>query len=46
MLRRPDYVHDSLWAPLFIVMSGSNARRTKRRTLSYPFNEATEVRNK
>ena len=35
-----------LWAPLFIVMSGSSARRTGRRLPSYPPNEGIRLRNK
>ena len=47
MLRCPNYMHDSLWAAsIFIVRSGSSAKRTERRTPSYSLNEAIEVRNK
>ncbi len=33
-------------ASIFIGKSGSSAKRTERRTPSYPLNEAIEVRNK
>ena len=33
---------NNIRAPLFIVMSGSSARRTERRNLPYPLNDAIE----